>query len=197
MKRFYNPGPPINEMLAYTNTTVDPREANNISQWPLKALEKDFFEVPEVVTISTPEGDVTIPVHFARVLKHQKATQGIILVDTAAKDILDGDNLAASDAEAKKKGDAMYREYLRALCTEWYAIVAETKAAGAIPKAASGLFAYALKKMHLEDPADTIDTIMRAKEGQVANADVQAQLAAQQAQINQLLGALNARKEGK
>lgn len=197
MKRFYNPGSPINEMLAYTNTTVDPRECNNVSQWPLKALEKDFFEVPDVVTISTPEGDVTIPVHFAKVLKHQKAAQGVILVDPGAKDILDGDNLAASDAEAKKKGDTMYREYLRALCAEWYAIVAETKAAGAIPKAASGLFAYALKKMHLEDPADTIDTIVRAKEGQVANSAVQAQIADLQAQVNQLLGALSAQKEGK
>jgi len=194
MKRFYNPGTPIKELLAYTNTTVDPREANNISQWQLKVGEKEFFEVPEVVTISTPEGDVTIPVHFAKVLKQQKAEQGIILIEPNAKNILEGDNLAADDKAARTKGDAMYHDYLRARCTEWFRIVAETKAAGAIPRKAEGLFAHALKKMHMEDPADTVDIILRAKEGQVTNSEVQAQLAAQQAQINQLLGALNAQK---
>ena len=194
--RFYNPGKKITQMLPYTNTTKDPRDGNTISYHLMEAPERDFFELPEVITLMTVDGEATIPVGFGKVVKREFAERGVIHVNPKAdeEDILDDDNTAATDKQARLKGDRMWKAFLRAKVAEWYATVQDIKAGGGVPRPATGLFAFALKELHMEDPADAVDTILRAKEGQVSNADTQAQIAALQAQLNQLIGAKQARE---
>jgi hypothetical protein len=187
--RFYNPGSTIQELLPYTNTSKDPRDGSTVSQYLLHARQQDFFDVPDVITLLTIDGEATIPVGFSRIIKAQFASRGVVMVNPRAKDIFEDDNLALSDKDAQVKGDRIWKEYLRAKASEWYAIVAEIKAGGGVPRAATGLFAFALKQLHLEDPADVVDTIVRAKEGQKSNADQQAQIDALTATVNRLLGA--------
>lgn len=187
--RFYNPGSEIKQMLPYTNTTKDPRDGSTISQHILHAPERGYFEMPDVITLITVDGEATIPVGFSRIVKAQFASRGVVMINPKAKNIFEDDNLATSDEEAKTKGDRIWKDYLRAKASEWYAIVADIKGGGGVPRAATGLFAFALKQLHMEDPADTVDTIIRAKEGQKSNADQQAQIDELKAQVNRLLGA--------
>jgi hypothetical protein len=187
--RFYNPGSAITQMLPYTNTTKDPRDGSTVSHHLLNAPEREFFDIPDVIHLVTIDGEATVPVGFSRIVKAQFAQRGVIMINPRAKDIFEDDNLAADEAHAKVKGDRIWKDYLRAKASEWYAIVAEIKAGGGVPRAATGLFAFALKQLHMEDPADIVDTIIRAKEGQKSNLDQQAQIDALTATVNRLLGA--------
>lgn len=186
--RFYNPGSPIQQMLPYTNTTKDPRDGSTISNHLLLAPEKDFFDIPDVITLQTTEGEATIPVGFSRIVKAQFRDRGVIMIKPSAKDIFEDDNLAVNEADARAKGDRLWKEYLRAKVGEWFSIVQEIKASGGVPRAATGLFAFALKQLHLEDPADIVDSLVRAKEGKQTDSETKAQIAALTAQVNQLIG---------
>ncbi len=188
--RFYNPGSTIQQMLPYTNTTKDPRDGSTISNYLLNAPERDFFELPDVITLLTIDGEATIPVGFSRIVKATFSQRGVVMINPRAKEIFEDDNLAANDKDAQVKGDRIWKEYLRAKASEWYAIVAEIKAGGGVPRAATGLFAFALKQLHMEDPADVVDTIIRAKEGQTSNAAQQAQIDELKATVNRMAGAL-------
>ncbi|MCU1247090.1 MAG: hypothetical protein JWQ49_119 [Edaphobacter sp.] len=193
MARFYNPGQRIQEKLPYNNLN-DPREVCNISYHLINAPEKDFFEVPESVTLLTVDGsEAEIRADFPREVKRLFAHRGVVLVNPRFKgEVLETDNIALTDAEAKVKGDAMYHEHLRAIVDDWFTIVDRAKAAGGRPRPAQGLHKYALKALNLQDPADTIDTLLTAQAGQVSSDAVQAQLAAQNATISKLEGMIAA-----
>lgn len=191
--RFYNPGSKISQMLQFTNTARDPRQGNTVSYYNMVAEEREFFEVPDVVHLDTPEGEVTMPVSFGKVIKRELAARGVIHIEPRAKDVMDEDNTARTDKEAREKGDRMWKNYLRAKASEWHMIVQETRAQGGVPRAASGLFAFALKELHMEDPADTVDTILRVRDEKTADTATQAKITALEAQVNQLIGALNQR----
>jgi hypothetical protein len=193
--RFYNPGSEIRQMLPYTNTTKDPRDGSTVSQHLLNAPQRDYFELPDVITLVTIDGEATVPVGFSRIVKAQFASRGVIMINPRAKNIFEDDNLATNDEDAQVKGDRVWKEYLRSKASEWYAIVAEIKAGGGVPRTATGLFAFAIKQLHMEDPADTVDTIIRAKEDQKTNAAQQAQIDQLTAIVNQLLGAHQAKQE--
>lgn len=192
MARFYNAGTAIDEKLQYTHPTKDPREGNTLSYHFLKAEEKDFFEVPDTLFIDSPEGEIQVPVNFTKRVKLLYQTRGVILIDAKRKDIPDDDNAAPSEKEAKIKGDAMWREYLKTIAQEHYTAVAETKSFGGVPRAAKGLTKYALNMLNMEDPADQVDTVMRAKEGQSTNAEMMALMQSMRDEINQLKGAKSA-----
>jgi hypothetical protein len=187
--RFYNPGSMIQQMIPYTNTTKDPREGSTISNHLFTAPERDFVEVPDVIVLMTPEGEASIPVGFGRHVKRVFAERGVIHVNPNAKNIVEDDNVALDDEGARKKGNRMWKEFLKAKVAEWYTIVQDIKAQGGVPRAATGLFAFALKQLHMEDPADTVDTIMRVKEDKVSNDDTQRQIQELKDQIQQLIGA--------
>lgn len=187
--RFYNPGSTIQQMLPYTNTSKDPRDGSTISNYLLNAPERDFFDLPDVITLLTIDGEATIPVGFSRIVKATFRSRGVIMINPRAKDVFEDDNLALNEKDAQVKGDRIWKEYLRSKASEWYGIVAEIKAGGGVPRAATGLFAFALKQLHMEDPGDVVDTIIRAKEGQKSNADQQAQIDALTATVNRMIGA--------
>jgi hypothetical protein len=200
--RFYNPGTQIQQMLPYTNTTKDPRDGSTISNHLLMAPERDYFELPDVITLVTPDGDAKIPVGFNRIVKAQFAERGVVMINPNAKHIIEDDNLAVDDDDAKEKGDRLWKVFLRAKASEWYELVAQAKAAGSVPRTATGLFKFALTQLHLVDPADTVDGIMQAQEGKQSNAELQAQIREQNAtiaamaeKVNQMAGAQSARAE--
>lgn len=191
--RFYNPGSKIQDQLAYTHPTKDPKEGSTLSYHLLQAEEKDFFEVPSQLTLDTPEGEVTVSVNFPKRVKALYLDRGVVMIDDRLKDIPEDDNAASSDKEARIKGNAMWKEYLKSIVTAHYTAVAEIKQNGGVPRAAKGLTSYAIKALGMEDPADQVDTITRAKEGQVSNADTQKQITDLTALVNQLRGALESK----
>jgi hypothetical protein len=192
MAKFYNPGQKIYDRLQYTHPTKDPKEGNTLSYYLMDAPEGEFFEVPDTVVIDSPEGELQVPVNFGKRVKALYQNRGVIQIMTNGKEIAEDDNAAASEKEAKVKGNAMWREYLRTIAREHYTSVEETKSFGGVPRGATGLTKYALNTLNLEDPADRIDTITRAKEGQVSNVEMQSKIDALTAQVNQLIGAKGA-----
>src|SRR5437660_1774874 len=100
MARFYNPGQRIQEKLPYNNLN-DPREVCNISYHLIDAPQKDFFEVPESVTLLTVDGqEAEIRADFPREVKRLFANRGVILVNSRFKgEVLESDNIALSDDE--------------------------------------------------------------------------------------------------
>jgi hypothetical protein len=193
MAKFYNPGQKIYDRLQYTHPTKDPKEGNTLSYYLMDAPEGEFFEVPDTVVIDSPEGELQVPVNFGKRVKALYQNRGVIQIITG-KEIAEDDNAAATEKDAKVKGTAMWREYLRTIAREHYTSVEETKSFGGVPRSATGLTKYALNTLNLEDPADRIDTITRAKEGQTANSELVAQVQAMRDEIQQLKGAQNARK---
>src|SRR6266567_5880964 len=84
--RFYNPGSTIQQMLPYTNTTKDPRDGSTISNYLLNAPERDFFELPDVITLLTIDGEATIPVGFSRIVKATFSQRGVVMINPRAKE---------------------------------------------------------------------------------------------------------------
>jgi hypothetical protein len=190
--RFYNPGTKIDEKIQYTHPTKDPKEGSTLSYFPFLVQEKDFVDVPDTLMLDTPEGEVTVAVNFSKRIKQDYQNRGVILVDARLKNIIEDDNAAVDDKEARRKGDAMWRDYLKSICQDHYTRVQEIKSFGGVPRAAVGLTKYALNVMNMEDPGDQVDTITRAKEGQASNLETQQQIAQLLARINQLEGAKSA-----
>lgn len=194
MARFYNPGTKIDEKIQYTHPTKDPKEGSTLSYYGFAVDQKDFVDVPDVLNLISPEGEeLTVAVNFSKRIKKDYQNRGVILVDPRLKDILDDDNAATDDKEAKRKGDSMWREHLKSIVQAHYTSVAETKSFGGVPRAAVGLTKYALNMLNMEDPADQVDTITRAKEGQATDAATQKQIADLTALVNQLKGALESK----
>jgi hypothetical protein len=193
MARFYNPGQRIQEKLPYNNLN-DPKEVCNISYHLINAPEKDFFEVPESVTLLTVDGsEAEIRADFPREVKRLFADRGVVLVNPKFKgEVLETDNIALTDDEAKVKGDEKYHSHLRSVVDDWFSIVDRAKQAGGRPRPAQGLHKHALKALRLQDPADTIDGLLTAQAGQVSSDAVQAQLSAQNETISELRGMIAA-----
>lgn len=183
MAKFYNPGFKWEELLKYDNPVADAREVNNVSYFRLRAPERDFFEVPETMTVKLGTGEeMEVPLRFRKLIQTQYADRGVTLV-------VDGDETAA-----KKAAEKQWKSYLHEKANEWIRIVHEVKAAGQIPRPAQGLFARVLEELGMEDPADSVSLVTRAKEGQKTNEDLQKTIAEMQKQIATLTGALSARK---
>lgn len=194
MSRFYNPGSLINEKIQYTHPTKDPKEGSTLSYHLFLVGEKDFVDVPDTLTLDTAEGEVTVAVNFAKRIKKDYQSRGMILIDSRMKNILEDDNAATDDKEAKRKGDSMWREYLGSIAREHFAAVDRTRAFGGVPQPATGLTKHALNALKMQDPADHVGTIIAAQEGQVANSETQKQIADLTALVNQLKGALESKR---
>jgi hypothetical protein len=192
MAKFYNPGQKIYDRLQYTHPTKDPKEGNTLSYYLMDAPEGEFFEVPDTVVIDSPEGELQVPVNFGKRVKALYQNRGVIQIITG-KDIAEDDNAAANEKDAKVKGTAMWREYLRTIAREHYTSVEETKSFGGVPRGATGLTKYALNTLNLEDPADRIDTMIRVKEEQKTDAATQKQISELTALVHQLKGALDSK----
>lgn len=193
MSRFYNPGTKWEYRQKFDNPTTD-ASSSNISYYLIAAPAKDFFEVKDTQTIKLPTGEeYEIPLRIKEFVRVQYAELGVVLVDPA-REHSEQDNISATDEEAKVKGDRMWKQFTIDKCNEWISIVEETRGNGRIPKPASGLFKHCLDERHIADPADMATNLAAAKEGQKDNKDLQAQLAALTAQVNQLLGAKGANK---
>lgn len=194
MARFYNAGFAWNDTLKYDNPVGDIREMNNVSYYRIDAPAKGFFNVKDTMAMTLPTGEeYDVPLRFKELVRTQYAERGVVLV-SPGRECAEGENIAPSDDEAKKKGNAIWKEYLKSKANEWHQIVYEVKAAGQLPRAATGLFKRVLEELGMEDPADTASGFAKAKEGQQSNLDMQAQMALLLEKINRLEGAQSARK---
>lgn len=193
MSRFYNPGTKIDEKVQYTHPTKDPKEGSTLSYYPFMVAERDFVEVPDVLTLDTPEGEVTVAVNFAKRIRKDHQSRGVILIDSRLKNILDDDNAAADDKEAKRKGDLMWREYLKTIAQEHVTRCEEIRSMGNVPRGAFGLTKYALDFVGMSDPALSVEMFTKDKESRTSNAEMVALMQSMRDEINQLKGAQSAR----
>lgn len=192
MARFYNPGTKIEDRLQYTHPTKDPRDGSTLSYHLLQAEEKDFFDVPDVLTLNMPEGELQVPVNFTKRVRSLYRDRGVILIDPRAVDADENDNIAQNEQEAQKKGRRLWREHLKSIVQEHYTNVQEVRSNGGVPRAARGLTAFALKELNMEDPADQVGTITRVREQQGSDERLRQELQALRDQLNQLQGAQGA-----
>lgn len=190
MAVFYNPGFKFSERKQYDNPFVDVKELNAISYLTLEAPEKDFFEVPDFATIKDVSGEEQqVPLKLAKLVKEWYAERGVVLVSPNQKEIHPEDNVARTKEEAKAKGNATWKKFLRNKANEYFARVSETKAAGQLPVPAQGLFKAVLDELGMKDPADTVEQIIQTQQNTVDTTELQRQVAALTAQLNQLVGA--------
>lgn len=194
MSKFYNPGFAWNDTLKFDNPIADAKEANNVSYYRVEAPQRGFFDVKDTMAVDMGTGEqFEVPLRFKELIRTQYAERGVVLI-APGRECGEAENIAATEDEAKKKGNAIWKEYLKAKANEWHQIVYEVKAAGQLPRAATGLFKRVLEELGMEDPADTATGFAKAKEGQQANHEMQEVIRKMQTQIDQLTGALGARK---
>lgn len=161
-KRFYNPGNAINEMLRFDHPTNDPKDLNNVAYYRLEVGPRSFFEVPTHTEVETVNGIQEVAVGFWKRIKEDYRSYGVILIEPKAKDVQDEDNVAASDKEAKERGDARFKEHLVSLAREHVARCEEARAYGGVPRRAIGNTAHALKVLNIADPADQVGTAVES-----------------------------------
>lgn len=186
MAKFYNPGFKWEELLKYDNPVADAREVNNVSYFRLRAPEKGVFEVPDTMLMKLATGEeIDVPLRFKKLIQSQYSDRGVVLIDGNGEE---------AEKAARKTAETQWKQYLHDKANEWIRIVHEVKAAGQIPRPAQGLFQRVLEELGMEDPADNVSVVTRAKEGQQENKELQRQIAEMQKQIAQLTGALSVRK---
>ena len=191
MARFWNPGFKWDDTLKFDNPTADDN-SSNISYYRITAEAKSFFEVKDTQTIKLPTGEeYEIPLRFKELIRVQYAERGVVLV--APGEHSEFVNIAATEEEAKSKGNAIWKQYTTNKCNEWFGIVEEVRAAGRLPQPAQGLFKRCLEERGIADPADVATGLAKAREGQQENKDLQAQLADALNRINRLEGAKSAK----
>lgn len=161
-KRFYNPGNAINEMLRFDHPTNEPKDLNNVAYYRLEVAPRSFFEVPTHTEVETANGPQEVAVGFWKRIKEDYRSYGVVLVDPKARDAAGDDNVAASDKEAREKGDALFKEHLIALAREHVARCEEARAYGGVPRRAIGNTAHALKVLGITDPADQVGTAVES-----------------------------------
>lgn len=192
MSRFYNPGFKWTERKSFDNPVQEPN-SSNLSYVFIVAPEGEFFEVPDTQTVNVNGEPFEVPLRIREYIRTQYVASGVVLI-SPGRECLEGENIAPSDQEAKRKGDARWKTYTIDKCNEWIRICRENSAAGAIPRPAEGLFAHCLKARGIADPADVATGLSRAQEGQQENKELQAQLADALARINRLEGAKSVNK---
>jgi hypothetical protein len=190
--RFYWPGTDLSERWAFDNPFKNSErtgELQAVAYYPLTVKQGQFFHVPTALTIiNDQQEEMTANVTgvFNSIMS-QYREQGIILVEkTRHKSRLNDPNVASTDEEAKEMGDALWMEFLRAKALEWMGIVQNTRNMGGVPLPASGLYKYALKKLSIADPANTVEVIENERKvGKQAREDIAA-IAGQDAKMAEM-----------
>lgn len=177
--RFYWPGTDVNERWAFDNPFKNSDrsgELQAIAYYPVNVKQGQFFHIPTALTIiNDAQEELTANVQgvFNSIMQ-QYREQGVVLVEKKRHTTrLNDPNVASTDEEAKELGDGLWMEFLRGKALEWHGIVQNTRAMGGVPLPASGLFKYALKKLNMQDPANTIEVIENERRaGQQAREDI-------------------------
>jgi len=175
--KFYNPGPKINEPMRFDHPTNDIKEMNLVSFWHIDAPEKSFFDVPTEVSVSTAEGEHTVPVKFADRVQELYRPFGVVRVNPRPKHPIDEeDNVALTEKEAKEKGERLWRDCMIGLVRAHTQQCAEIRSHGNIPMRARGTTAHAFKTLGIEDPANDVVDVLSRKQDVSEVADLKRQL---------------------
>lgn len=195
MLLFYNPGKAVRENLAYDHPfrlQGDPRSyqpAYHLLDMP----EKGFFVIPKSVIVNGGdqygEQEIIIPKLFERIMQLYRAV-GVVRIDQNPR--VPDPNVADTKEAARKLGDSLYMDFLRGKCGEWMQVVSQVKQAGGVPRAAQGLFKLALQECGYSDPADTVQVIEHERASASSKSDLQKEIDALKATVNQLIGSMTA-----
>ena len=148
--RFYNAGDRIDEKFIYT--LPDGHDIHCNAHQRVQIAARGFTDValelnigPAIVRLRT---DVDIRLRFGR--------RGVIQVDRNREpdSILPEEPLAATDEDARKKGDALWRAYLRDVVETFEKEIAEARAAGRPSRTPSGFTRRAYELLNIEVPGN-------------------------------------------
>lgn len=180
--RFYNAGQRICEKITYDNPLLDQKSSNLIAYYQLDAPEKGFFTVPRELETS----GARYPVQFDKAVIEKFGKRGVVLVDKNLEpdSIPESDPIAATDADAKKKGEASWIQFLRERAQEWLDHCALVRQAGGNPKQATGFHKFALETLGIQDPGATIENVLSTNAGKGEVAELRAQVAELTKKIN-------------
>lgn len=179
---FYNPGLPINEVLAYDHpirVKGDPRD-NQPALFQLRCAGRGFIEVPSSITIISEElgieQEAAIPGIYNRFMSQYRSRGCVLVEGKRHKARADDDHVADSKESAVLLGDKYFRTFLKDTCNEWFNKVEEVRASGGVPRNATGLYAVALKELGYADPADRADGLDKIKESAADSNKMQKQI---------------------
>lgn len=183
--RFYNAGDRIVESLCFT--LPDGHDIHCSARQMIDLSAKDFTDVPIELQI----GAATVYAPFHKDIQQRFGTRGVILIDKNRdpQTIDEDEPVAASDKEAKGKGERLWNEYLRAIITQYFELVAKVKAAGGNPPAPGGFTRRAMRLLGVDDPTEDIYGRTAEKvERKDEVAELRRQLSDLQATIAQMAG---------
>lgn len=196
--RFYNPGPRFQDTLRYDlpyKMEIAGKPQQTVQgMLPITAESQSFFDIPQAVMLvneeSGNEDTATLPGIYTRIMS-QLRERGVVLVEAKRHRSRQSDpNVASTEAEAKKLGAELYDQFMREKAQEWFRIVSEAKSMHAVPNRASGVYAQALKHLHLADPADSIDVIEHERKAAGSQKETNAEVSELKAQLARLEGML-------
>jgi hypothetical protein len=184
--RLYNAGDRIVERLHYS--VPDGHDIHVVAAWQLDAPSKEFFEVPQMVTV----GDGQVPVQFARLLMRpdRYGGRGVVLLDANWKRPLSDEEaedtpIAATEKEAIAKANRHLEHWEKSLVQAHIDQCNAIRTAGGVPMQAKDFIARLLRKYSVADPAAAI--LQNTGETKTQIEELTALVKKQQEQIDQLL----------
>ncbi len=150
--KLYNAGDRINEVLNFT--LPDGHDIHVLGKWHMDAPEQSFFEVPEEMQV----GMASVRVEFARDIVAKFGDRGVVLVDKNRdpQTIPPAEPIASSEQQAKEKGEAAWKAYLRKVAQAYLDEAAAIRAAGGAARAPQGFTKRALKLLNIMDPTEEV-----------------------------------------
>lgn len=181
--KMYNAGDRINETLNFS--LPDGHDIHVVGKWHMDAPERSFFDVPTEMQV----GFATIRVEFVRDILLKFGDRGLILVDKNREPgtILETEPVASNEDEAKRKGEANWKGYLRKVAQIYLDEGAQIRAAGGMPRAPHGFTKRALKLLNIADPTEEV--FIKAGQQQTEVDALRQQLAELSAQLAALAAA--------
>jgi hypothetical protein len=172
--KFYNAGDRIQNPLLYSNP--DSHDIHVLCRFNLDAPAEGVFFVPEVIQVGMAE----VHVNFAADITRDYGSRGVILIDAnyepprkqrevttenGTEYVIDEDSPIDEEAdaimpvarnvdEAKKKGKALWGQFIQLIVTRHMEQCEQIRAAGGVPIAATGVIKRALKLAGYTDPAE-------------------------------------------
>ncbi len=150
--RFFNAGDRISEAMLFT--LPDGHDIHCQARWMLDAPAAEFFTVPTEMQI----GSARVMVRFADDIERKFGHRGVIRIDKNldAQQINEDQAVATNEAEARKKGEARWRDYLKKVVQTYLDEADQARSAGGAPRRPGGFTRRAMQLLGVSDPSERV-----------------------------------------
>lgn len=199
---FYNPGDRLSEPLNYS---IEGADIHTVARFVIESEEKSLFRVPTEIKFLADNSRVKVDFPTTVCLKFKD--RGLVMIDeewSPSGDEEEDDKapFARTEAEAREKGDRIWRQYLWTIVRRWQALCNEIRAKGGVPEEAQGFTKRALRILGMRDPAIAGQNAIQAEQSEARPAtenqriaDLENQLKSTQEMLTKVLGRLGAQDE--